>query len=77
VLILKCCHYCQIIRKAFYEKKSVTFKSCDVDLVTETDQAVEKLLMTRIHENFPDHKYNRYISIKVIQLNLNVHIVID
>lgn len=46
----------QVIRKAFREKKSISVKSCDVDLVTETDQAVEKLLMTRIHESFPSHK---------------------
>ena len=47
----------QIIKKAFHQKKSVLIKSCDVDLVTETDQAVEKMLIERIKENFPDHKY--------------------
>lgn len=51
--IVMCC--LQIIRKAFHEKKSVLTKSCDVDLVTETDQAVEKLLIDRIKENFPNH----------------------
>ena len=48
------CHE-QIIKEAFYKKKSVLTKSCDVDLVTETDQAVEKMLIGRIKENFPDH----------------------
>jgi myo-inositol-1(or 4)-monophosphatase len=33
----------------------VLTKSCAVDLVTETDQAVEKMLIGRIKENFPNH----------------------
>lgn len=32
-------------------------KSCDIDLVTETDQAVEKLLMDGIGAEFPSHKF--------------------
>jgi len=47
----------KLIRKAFDEKKQVLQKSCDIDLVTETDQAVEKLLIQRVKENFPTHKY--------------------
>ncbi|XP_032777985.1 inositol monophosphatase 1 isoform X1 [Daphnia magna] len=47
----------EIIKEAFYKKKSVLTKSCDVDLVTETDQAVEKMLIGRIKENFPSHMF--------------------
>ena len=32
-------------------------KSCEVDLVTEWDQKVEKLLVDGISSKFPDHKY--------------------
>lgn len=31
-------------------------KSCDVDLVTESDQQVEKLFMDGITAKFPDHR---------------------
>nr|CAH0112654.1 unnamed protein product [Daphnia galeata] len=47
----------EIIKEAFYKKKAVVTKSCDVDLVTETDQAVEKMLISRIKENFPNHMF--------------------
>jgi len=47
----------ELIRQAFDKKKQVLQKSCDVDLVTETDQAVEKLLIQRVKENFPTHKF--------------------
>ncbi|XP_046447129.1 inositol monophosphatase 1-like [Daphnia pulex] len=47
----------EIIKEAFYKKKAVLTKSCAVDLVTETDQAVEKMLIGRIKENFPNHMF--------------------
>ena len=47
----------KLIRQAFQKKKLVHEKSCDTDLVTETDQGVEKLLIQRVKENFPTHKY--------------------
>lgn len=31
-------------------------KSCEVDLVTETDKQVEKLFMDGISAKFPDHR---------------------
>lgn len=33
-------------------------KSSDVDLLTETDQEVEKLLMDGIRKSFPNHRWN-------------------
>lgn len=46
----------RVIRTAFYARKNITFKS-DVDLVTETDRAVEKLVMSKIRERYPDHTF--------------------
>jgi len=46
----------QIIREKIYQRKDVLTKSCDVDLVTEWDQTVEKLLIDGISSRYPDHK---------------------
>ncbi|GAB0099188.1 Inositol monophosphatase [Sergentomyia squamirostris] len=37
--------------------KTVSEKSDDIDLLTETDQQVEKLLVDNLHEKFPSHKF--------------------
>ncbi|XP_059613572.1 inositol monophosphatase 1-like [Phlebotomus argentipes] len=37
--------------------KTVAEKTDDIDLVTETDQQVEKLLVDGLHEKFPSHKF--------------------
>lgn len=47
----------QIIRELNYTPKTVDTKSCEVDLVTETDQRVEKLLIDGFSSQFPDHKF--------------------
>jgi len=47
----------QVIEGAFYEKKKVESKSCNLDLVTETDQEVEKLLINGLRKAFPDHRF--------------------
>lgn len=36
--------------------KEVMIKSCDVDLVTESDREVEALFMKGISEKYPDHR---------------------
>lgn len=46
----------RMIADAFNSPKNITFKGT-VDLVTETDQAVEQLVMGRIRERFPDHTF--------------------
>ncbi|XP_001599426.1 inositol monophosphatase 1 [Nasonia vitripennis] len=46
-----------LIRENISRQKNIQVKSCDVDLVTETDQMVEKLLMDGISAKFPDHKF--------------------
>lgn len=48
--------YLQIIREKIYQRKDVLTKSCDVDLVTEWDQEVEKLLIGGISARYPDHR---------------------
>lgn len=48
--------YFQIIASRNDQKKTVVQKSCDVDLLTETDQEVEKLLMSNLSNEFPTHR---------------------
>ncbi|XP_018400060.1 PREDICTED: inositol monophosphatase 1 [Cyphomyrmex costatus] len=46
-----------IVREKIYQRKDVLTKSCDVDLVTEWDQKVEKLLIDGISSKYPDHRF--------------------
>ncbi|XP_061933737.1 inositol monophosphatase 1 isoform X2 [Apis cerana] len=46
-----------IVREKINQPKDAMTKSCEVDLVTEWDQNVEKLLMEGISSKFPDHKF--------------------
>eukprot|EP01126_Amoeba_proteus_P013262 TRINITY_DN1559_c0_g1_i10.p1 TRINITY_DN1559_c0_g1~~TRINITY_DN1559_c0_g1_i10.p1 ORF type:complete len:210 (+),score=30.81 TRINITY_DN1559_c0_g1_i10:130-759(+) len=45
-----------IIKEAFYKEKEVNYKS-NVDLVTETDLAVEELVLKKIRSTYPDHLF--------------------
>lgn len=47
----------QIIASRNDQRKTVVTKSCDVDLLTETDQEVERLLMDNLSRSFPSHKF--------------------
>uniref|UniRef100_A0A1B6M2Y5 Inositol-1-monophosphatase n=1 Tax=Graphocephala atropunctata TaxID=36148 RepID=A0A1B6M2Y5_9HEMI len=47
----------KLVRQKIWEVKTVQTKSCAVDLVTETDQQVEKMLIDEISSYFPDHKF--------------------
>ncbi|CAG9533183.1 unnamed protein product [Cercopithifilaria johnstoni] len=47
-----------LVRTAFEQPCSkVHTKMSDTDLVTETDQAVEKMLIENLSKEFPDHKF--------------------
>lgn len=46
-----------IVNEKIHQHKDVLTKSCDVDLVTEWDQKVEKLLINGISSKYPDHKF--------------------
>lgn len=46
----------EVIREAFLRPKDVIHKGA-VDLVTETDKAVEKLVISRLQERFPTHLF--------------------
>uniref|UniRef100_A0A0N5C8H9 Inositol-1-monophosphatase n=1 Tax=Strongyloides papillosus TaxID=174720 RepID=A0A0N5C8H9_STREA len=47
-----------LVRNAFDQPfSSVSTKASNTDLVTETDQAVEKLLISNLSTTFPDHKF--------------------
>lgn len=47
----------QLVRERIAENKKIDVKSGEIDLVTETDQQVEKLLITSLSQQFPDHKF--------------------
>ncbi|XP_069191103.1 inositol monophosphatase 1 isoform X3 [Procambarus clarkii] len=46
-----------LVRDAIKKTKNVEIKSSVVDLVTESDKAVEKLLITGLSKAFTDHKF--------------------
>lgn len=47
----------QVVRKALTEEKRVSTKTSVVDLVTETDQFVEELIISALREKFPSHRF--------------------
>ncbi|XP_049812988.1 inositol monophosphatase 2-like [Schistocerca nitens] len=47
----------KLVRDRIWKKKDIEFKSCEVDLVTETDKEVEKLLISGLSSHFPSHKF--------------------
>eukprot|EP00118_Oscarella_pearsei_P003517 m.14597 g.14597 ORF g.14597 m.14597 type:complete len:281 (+) comp25848_c0_seq1:151-993(+) len=48
----------QIVREAFDKPKTIIFKDgCSTDLVTETDDLVEKLIISTLKERFPTHRF--------------------
>ncbi|XP_056290081.1 inositol monophosphatase 1-like [Pseudoliparis swirei] len=61
----ECMDYCvevtkkagQMIREALQEDIAVMQKSSPVDLVTETDQKVEQLIISSIKEKYPAHSF--------------------
>lgn len=48
--------FLKVVREAIKKKKNIETKSSAVDLVTESDKAVEKMLISGLSEAFPDHK---------------------
>ncbi len=44
-----------LLRQGLAAEKTIKNKSSEVDLVTEFDEAAEKLIVARIQEAFPDH----------------------
>ena len=43
-----------VIKSAFHTEKKISEKSAPNDLVTETDQLVEKMLIEGLKEKYPD-----------------------
>nr|CAD7434591.1 unnamed protein product [Timema monikensis] len=46
----------KLVKERIWGPKLVVEKSCEVDLVTETDQQIEQLLISSLQKQFPDHK---------------------
>jgi len=47
----------KLVNEAINKSKSINVKISEIDLVTETDTAVEKLLTCKLSEAFPSHKF--------------------
>ncbi|XP_072220430.1 inositol monophosphatase 1-like [Leuresthes tenuis] len=47
----------EVVLSALQQKKEVNLKSSPADLVTETDQRVEKILISAIRKQFPQHRF--------------------
>jgi myo-inositol-1(or 4)-monophosphatase len=47
----------KVIKEAIVRANLIQSKSCDIDLVTETDQEVENLLIGGLKKKFPTHKF--------------------
>lgn len=46
----------QVVKKAYFIDKSVVTKESFADLVTETDQAVERMIIDQLATKYPTHK---------------------
>lgn len=49
-----------MIASRFWKSKNIKQKLSDIDLVTETDQEVEKLLVDTLTAEFPHHRYESF-----------------
>uniref|UniRef100_H3CBM9 Inositol-1-monophosphatase n=1 Tax=Tetraodon nigroviridis TaxID=99883 RepID=H3CBM9_TETNG len=47
----------QVVREALREDRKVMTKSSSVDLVTQTDQKVEQLIIQSVKEKYPTHRF--------------------
>jgi len=46
-----------LVKNAYSEKKNITLKSSAADLVTETDQKVEEIIISNLKKKYPDHRF--------------------
>lgn len=46
----------QVVREALQSDRKVSTKSSSIDLVTQTDQKVEQLIIQSVKETFPAHR---------------------
>lgn len=47
----------EVVREALLDDRTVMTKSSSVDLVTQTDQKVEQLIIQSVKEKFPTHRF--------------------
>ncbi|KAG7219154.1 hypothetical protein INR49_006313 [Caranx melampygus] len=47
----------EVVREALRDDRKVMTKSSSVDLVTQTDQKVEQLIIQSVKEKFPTHRF--------------------
>lgn len=46
-----------IVKNAYCREKNITLKSSAADLVTETDQKVEEIIISSLKKRYPDHRF--------------------
>ena len=47
----------ELLREGFTQEKEITFKSSEIDWVTQFDAEAEKLIINRLQSKFPDHTF--------------------
>jgi len=47
----------RVVKEAFYNIKNIEVKTNFADLVTETDKAVEDMIIAKLTEKYPSHKF--------------------
>lgn len=57
-----------MVKEAFYKEKTMDTKESFADIVTETDQAVERFIINSIKEKYPEHKYVSGNKIDIVQI---------
>uniref|UniRef100_A0A8C5LK45 Inositol-1-monophosphatase n=1 Tax=Jaculus jaculus TaxID=51337 RepID=A0A8C5LK45_JACJA len=62
----------EVIREALKKEMNVMIKSSPADLVTATDQKVEKMLLSSIKEKYPSHRYFSYLLCVWVGVCMNV-----
>ena len=64
----KICQIIKIIRDAYFKEKTLQNKLNFADIVTETDQRVEKTLTIALKEKYPTHGWIHGLFMKLMNL---------
>uniref|UniRef100_A0A8C8GYZ7 Inositol monophosphatase n=1 Tax=Oncorhynchus tshawytscha TaxID=74940 RepID=A0A8C8GYZ7_ONCTS len=60
---------CQVIKGALQNKVKIMTKSSSIDLVTETDHKVEKIIILSVKEKFPTHQESVAAGVAFVYTN--------
>ena len=62
---------CQVIKGALQNKVKIMTKSSSIDLVTQTDHKVEKIIILSVKEKFPTHRYVSFFYVLFPRLSVD------